>query len=237
MNFAKSRSACALILAVAAFHSPCRGQARPDSPFATGEKVGQVGTNRYYTPANQVLTPAGIQVELPELRPQAIALSPNGRLLVTAGKTHELVVIDPAIKGPTVFAIRAAMWAAWRIRRSSALDGIKISADGLMSDLHGSSDYRANLIKVMAQRAVTAAGHCTCSGAVKASFHRRSAARRLARWITVTSMVIGSVAVHGPAVVGASTSGRDSRRGSGADGRGGSRARSGAASTAGTGGR
>ena len=30
------------------------------------------------------------------MRPQAIALSPNGRLLVTAGKTHDLVVIDPA---------------------------------------------------------------------------------------------------------------------------------------------
>ena len=29
------------------------------------------------------------------MRPQAIALSPNGRLLVTAGKTHDLVVIDP----------------------------------------------------------------------------------------------------------------------------------------------
>jgi aerobic carbon-monoxide dehydrogenase medium subunit len=27
-----------------------------------------------------------------------------------------------------------------------------------LSDIHGSSDYRANLIKVMAQRAVTAAG-------------------------------------------------------------------------------
>jgi len=27
-----------------------------------------------------------------------------------------------------------------------------------MTDIHGSSDYRANLIKVMAQRAVTAAG-------------------------------------------------------------------------------
>jgi len=29
------------------------------------------------------------------MRPQAIALSPNGKLLVTAGKTHDLVVIDP----------------------------------------------------------------------------------------------------------------------------------------------
>jgi carbon-monoxide dehydrogenase medium subunit len=41
---------------------------------------------------------------------------------------------------------------------ASALDGVTISASGLLSDIHGSSDYRANLIKVMAQRAVIAAG-------------------------------------------------------------------------------
>jgi len=63
--------------------------------FSTREPVGHLGTNRFNTPANQVLTPTGIQVELPGLRPQALALSPNGRLLVTAGKTHELVVLDP----------------------------------------------------------------------------------------------------------------------------------------------
>src|SRR5262245_48855263 len=63
--------------------------------FSTREKVGQVGTNVYYTPANQLLTPAGLQVELPGMRPQAIALSPDGKLLVTSGKMHDLVVIDP----------------------------------------------------------------------------------------------------------------------------------------------
>jgi len=52
-------------------------------------------------------------------------------------------------------AIEAALKANWS---PGALDSVKISADGLMSDIHGSSDYRANLIKVMAQRAVTAAG-------------------------------------------------------------------------------
>ena len=52
-------------------------------------------------------------------------------------------------------AIEAALKANWS---AGALDGVKIFADGLMSDIHGSSDYRANLIKVMAQRAVTAAG-------------------------------------------------------------------------------
>ncbi|HEY8335637.1 MAG TPA: xanthine dehydrogenase family protein subunit M [Tardiphaga sp.] len=52
-------------------------------------------------------------------------------------------------------AIEAALKANWS---ASALDGITISPDGLMADIHGSSDYRANLIKVMAQRAVAEAG-------------------------------------------------------------------------------
>jgi carbon-monoxide dehydrogenase medium subunit len=52
-------------------------------------------------------------------------------------------------------AVEAALAANWS---AAALDGVTVSADGLMSDIHGSSDYRANLIKVMAGRAVTAAG-------------------------------------------------------------------------------
>jgi carbon-monoxide dehydrogenase medium subunit len=50
-----------------------------------------------------------------------------------------------------VTAIEVALKANWS---AGALDGVKISADGLLNDLHGSSDYRANLIKVMAQRAL-----------------------------------------------------------------------------------
>ena len=42
-----------------------------------------------------MLTPIGIQVDRREMRPQALALSPDGRLLVTSGKTHELVVVNP----------------------------------------------------------------------------------------------------------------------------------------------
>ena len=48
-------------------------------------------------------------------------------------------------------AIEAALKATWS---AGALDSIKISADGLLTDIHGSATYRANLIKVMAQRAV-----------------------------------------------------------------------------------
>jgi len=54
-----------------------------------------------------------------------------------------------------VRAIEAALKANWA---ASALANVTIPASGLMSDLHGSADYRANLIKVMAERAVTAAG-------------------------------------------------------------------------------
>lgn len=41
---------------------------------------------------------------------------------------------------------------------ASALDGVKVPAKNLMSDIHASADYRANLIAVMAKRAVAAAG-------------------------------------------------------------------------------
>jgi carbon-monoxide dehydrogenase medium subunit len=38
-----------------------------------------------------------------------------------------------------------------------AVEGVKITADGLLSDLHGDAAYRAHLIGVMAKRAVAAA--------------------------------------------------------------------------------
>ncbi|RWO20876.1 xanthine dehydrogenase family protein subunit M [Mesorhizobium sp.] len=40
---------------------------------------------------------------------------------------------------------------------AAALNGVKVPANDLMSDIHASADYRANLIVVMAKRAVAAA--------------------------------------------------------------------------------
>lgn len=59
------------------------------------EQVGHADANRAVTPVNQVLTPAGQQLDLPGMRPQVLALAPQGRFLVASGKTNDLVVIDP----------------------------------------------------------------------------------------------------------------------------------------------
>jgi YVTN family beta-propeller protein len=62
---------------------------------ASSDKVGPNGSGGFETPVNQLLTPSGRQVDLPGMRPVALALSPDKELLVTAGQTHELVTLDP----------------------------------------------------------------------------------------------------------------------------------------------
>ena len=42
--------------------------------------VGRDGTNRFYLPNGQLLTPAGRQIDLPGMRPQTLVLSPDQRL-------------------------------------------------------------------------------------------------------------------------------------------------------------
>ena len=66
--------------------------------FGWSETVGHTGGDRTVLPVNQVITPAGTQIELHGLRPQVLAMSPDGKILVTSGKTHDLIVIDPATK-------------------------------------------------------------------------------------------------------------------------------------------
>ena len=62
---------------------------------STKDLVGRSRDEFIATPVNQLLTPVGRQVELAGIRPQALALSPDGRLLVVSGKTSEIVVLDP----------------------------------------------------------------------------------------------------------------------------------------------
>ncbi|MEO1638683.1 MAG: xanthine dehydrogenase family protein subunit M [Pseudomonadota bacterium] len=41
---------------------------------------------------------------------------------------------------------------------ADAVDGVAVGEDGMLSDIHGTAAYRANLVSVMAKRAVDAAG-------------------------------------------------------------------------------
>jgi len=69
--------------------------ARAEDFGATTETVGRQNGS-VVTPVNQRLTPACTLLDLPGLRPQALALSPDGRLLVASGITPELVLVNPA---------------------------------------------------------------------------------------------------------------------------------------------
>lgn len=77
-----------------------------------------------------------------------VAQTKSGEIRVAAtGASQSGVMRVPAIE--------AALKANWS---PSAIDSVSISASNLLADIHGTAEYRANLIKVMAQRAVAAAG-------------------------------------------------------------------------------
>jgi carbon-monoxide dehydrogenase medium subunit len=57
-----------------------------------------------------------------------------------------------------VFRVKSMEEALARNWSPDAVASIKVPADDLLSDLHGSAEYRAHLITVMAKRAVAAAG-------------------------------------------------------------------------------
>jgi carbon-monoxide dehydrogenase medium subunit len=77
-----------------------------------------------------------------------VAQTKSGEIRVAAtGASQSGVMRVPAIE--------AALKANWS---PSALDNVSIPASGLLADIHGTAEYRANLVKVMAQRAVAAAG-------------------------------------------------------------------------------
>ncbi len=60
--------------------------------------------------------------------------------------------------GPSVFRAKEMEAALAKDFSPKALDGVKVAAKGLNSDIHASAEYRAHLVSVMAKRAVQAAG-------------------------------------------------------------------------------
>jgi YVTN family beta-propeller protein len=67
-----------------------------NNPAAIAQETEKdLDTKSLFTSSSQRLTPYGKQIDLPGLRPQVIAISPNQRLMVTSGKTSKLIAIDP----------------------------------------------------------------------------------------------------------------------------------------------
>ena len=77
-------------------------------------------------------------------------------VFVARGKDVRVAITGAGDDG--VFRSKAMEAALTKSFTPGALDGIKIDAGSLMSDMHASADYRANLVVVMAKRAVAKAG-------------------------------------------------------------------------------
>jgi carbon-monoxide dehydrogenase medium subunit len=78
-------------------------------------------------------------------------------VFVARGRTGDVRVAATGASQSGVMRIPAIETALKANFSSAALDNVTISTEGMLADIHGSSAYRANLVKVMAQRAVDAA--------------------------------------------------------------------------------
>ena len=77
-------------------------------------------------------------------------------MFVSKGASGVRVAVTGAGAGVMrVAALEQALTARWS---PDACKAVKVSPDGLSSDLHASAEYRAHLIGVLAARAVSAAG-------------------------------------------------------------------------------
>src|SRR5262245_30000885 len=81
-------------LAVRAQETP-KPTPAPAPAAAKGSPKKLIAPNHSVLPTGQILSPAGVQGLLPGVRPQILALSPDGNLLITAGNTKKLIALHP----------------------------------------------------------------------------------------------------------------------------------------------
>ena len=121
-----------------------------DADFGATDAIVGVEKDGLETPVNQMVTPAGKFVELPGVRPNALALSPDGHLLVTTGLTNALLMVDPeggailqTVKFPA--STKTAVVNAVSPVILGADKKAKLSYTGLVFSPDGSRIYLANV--------------------------------------------------------------------------------------------
>ena len=110
--------------------------------------------------AEEIIT----RVSFPLVKKAAYVKFPNpasryalvGVFVAKRGSDVRVAVTGAGAAG--VFRVKAFEEALEKRFGAKSLDGLTVPAEGLSSDIHGSAEYRAHLIGVLARRAVVAAG-------------------------------------------------------------------------------
>ena len=111
--------------------------------FETALEQGEIVTG--------VMFPLPVRAAYEKFPHPASGYAMTGVFVADFGKTVRVAVTGA---GPGVFRWKEAEAALAKSFSAKSLENLKVSPDGLNTDLHASAEYRANLVQVMASRAV-----------------------------------------------------------------------------------